>query len=1068
ATLPALRNTRKMLEIDWQNGRPVATSSRTGVGYVLSGGAPPAPPALQSPANGAANQPTTPLLGWNASAGATSYRIQVSTDPAFGSTLLDQGAITATSSPAGTLSDSTVYYWHVNATNSAGTSLYSPTWTFTTGVHQQRAYWHTVHIENRFIGTIPPDSIPYRYITNLILFDGHTFGKSTSPSAPGYFQPPSNILIPYWTRVLQLAHQNGVKMELDLGTNVNSEYQAVCALGVGAMQTWAGTVSHYIIQFNLDGADFDAEGGQYPQNGGMGKMAQLLHDSLAALNPGKKYDITCSMMPNVSDVQGYLTGTNGASAASVTAACQYFDQMNPMWYDQCNPLADPLYKSSAHGCWSSDSGVAANYERAGVPHNKIGLGYAAQVYDGCSSCITYFNQVIRYFPGSTVYRDDEAKATWFVGNGHTILYEDEWTTWWKADFIRRKGYGGAMGFCLGRGYLPTPPAGWDRNPAVTGLGRALFGAAPPPPPGDSIPPVVSLTAPLNGDSVSGIVSVTATASDNVGVTRVEFVVNGAVAFTAPAAPYLYSWNTASLSGAQTLSVKAYDAAGNTAATSRSTVYVKPPAGAPANHRYEYVFPDGWIYVYDIDSGHALVKSISVPTTTGTRGVAVSPNDGMLYISYGGDGGANGKGSLLQYDLIHDRVGWNVHYGHGIDSHAISPDGTTIFMPDGELSGDGKWYVVNTSDGSEKGVITTGGYGPHNTVMSLDGSRVYLGDRDLNNAGNDSLYVANTTTYQVTRKAGKFISGIRPFTINGTETFAFVTITGLLGFQVCNLTTGQVVYTVDLTTMGWSKTTCGSGCASAPSHGISLSPDEREIYVIDQPNSYVHVFDVSGVSRNIAPVKLADIRLQNAMSGNESGCAYDCLKDGWVHHSLDGRFVYVGDAGDVISSSTRTTVATLPALKDTRKMLEIDWQNGHPLATSTREGLGYVVSRSTPLPPTLLSPSNGVLHQPTTVSVSWNAAGGALSYRLQVSLNSSFSTTVLDQSGITTTFWTTLRHGAGRPRTPRHRRPIFGYPGRGWQHRGSTHPGLPRWISPAASGIFPESHQSRLFRENGAD
>src|SRR5437660_11133900 len=87
------------------------------------------------------------------------------------------------------------------------------------------------------------------------------------------------------------------------------------------------------------------------------------------------------------------------------------------------------------------------------------------------------------------------------------------------------------------------------------------------------------------------------------------------------------------------------------------------------------------------------------------------------------------------------------------------------------------------------------------------------------------------------------------------------------------------------------------------------------------------------------------------------------------------------------------------------MLEIDWQNGRPLATSTREVLGYLVSRSTPLPPTLLSPSNGVLHPPTTVSVSWNAAGGAFSYHLQVSLNSSFSTTVLDQSGIATTFWT---------------------------------------------------------------
>jgi hypothetical protein len=426
--------------------------------------------------------------------------------------------------------------------------------------------------------------------------------------------------------------------------------------------------------------------------------------------------------------------------------------------------------------------------------------------------------------------------------------------------------------------------------------------------------------------------------------------------------------------------------------------------APVRH-LEYVFPDGWMNVYNIDSGHALVKSIAIPTSAGTRGVVVSPADGMLYISYGGDGGTYGNGSLLQYDLIHDRIGWNRNYTHGIDSHAISPDGTTIFMPDGELSSDGKWYVVNTADGSEKGVISTGGYGPHNTVVSLDGSRVYLGDRDINNAGNDSLYVASTTTYKVIKKAGKFISGVRPFTINGTETFAFVTITGLLGFQVCNLTTGQVVYTVDLTTMGWSKTACGGGCPTAPSHGISLSPDEKEVYVIDAPNNYVHVFDVGGISRNIAPIKLADIRLQNAMSGNESGCAYDCLKDGWIHHSLDGRFVYVGDAGDVISTSTRTTVATLPALRNTRKMLEIDWQNGRPIGTSTREGLGYVVSGAAPSPPPtpgLSSPANGSTGQPVTLNLAWNAATGASSYRLQVSASSAFSSPVLDDSTITTT------------------------------------------------------------------
>jgi DNA-binding beta-propeller fold protein YncE len=129
--------------------------------------------------------------------------------------------------------------------------------------------------------------------------------------------------------------------------------------------------------------------------------------------------------------------------------------------------------------------------------------------------------------------------------------------------------------------------------------------------------------------------------------------------------------------------------------------------------------------------------------------------------------------------------------------------------------------------------------------------------------------------------------------------------------------------------------------SAPSHGISLSPNEKELYVIDAPNSYVHVFDVSHVPAS-APVQVADIPLtQPMLSRPETPCAYDCLKDGWLQHSRDGRFVYVGDAGDVIATTTRKVVAYLPPLANTRKMLEIDWSNGLPIATTSRIGLGYV-------------------------------------------------------------------------------------------------------------------------------
>ena len=45
------------------------------------------------------------------------------------------------------------------------------------------------------------------------------------------------------------------------------------------------------------------------------------------------------------------------------------------------------------------------------------------------------------------------------------------------------------------------------------------------------------------------------------------------------------------------------------------------------------------------------------------------------------------------------------------------------------------------------------------------------------------------------------------------------------------------------------------------------------------------------------------------------------------HSTDGRFVYVGDAGDVIVTRTSEVIANLEALHNSRVQLEVDWVNG---------------------------------------------------------------------------------------------------------------------------------------------
>jgi hypothetical protein len=83
------------------------------------------------------------------------------------------------------------------------------------------------------------------------------------------------------------------------------------------------------------------------------------------------------------------------------------------------------------------------------------------------------------------------------------------------------------------------------------------------PTSDTTPPSVSITSPANGSTVSGTVSLAASASDNVGITKVEFYVDGALRASDTSSPYSTSWDTTIESNAShMLMAKTYDAAGN--------------------------------------------------------------------------------------------------------------------------------------------------------------------------------------------------------------------------------------------------------------------------------------------------------------------------------------------------------------------------------------------------------------------------------------------------------------------------------------------------------------------------
>ncbi|MFI4985642.1 MAG: hypothetical protein ACHQAV_06645, partial [Solirubrobacterales bacterium] len=97
----------------------------------------------------------------------------------------------------------------------------------------------------------------------------------------------------------------------------------------------------------------------------------------------------------------------------------------------------------------------------------------------------------------------------------------------------------------------------------------------------------------------------------------------------------------------------------------------PTGGPPTVSHLEYVLQDGVTSVYDMDHEFKLLKAISLPQTTKAevRGVTVAPATHLMFIMFGGDGPINGSGngSVLAYDLISEKVIWEVHLSTGIDS-----------------------------------------------------------------------------------------------------------------------------------------------------------------------------------------------------------------------------------------------------------------------------------------------------------------------------------------------------------------------------------------------------------------
>lgn len=320
-----------------------------------------------------------------------------------------------------------------------------------------------------------------------------------------------------------------------------------------------------------------------------------------------------------------------------------------------------------------------------------------------------------------------------------------------------------------------------------------------------------------------------------------------------------------------------------------------------------------LLVFDMDHNHRFVKRIETRgfhpggKPSNVKGIAVSVPLNSIYIST--------IESLERIDLTTGKIIWEKKVDGGCDRMSISPDGKTMYLPSFENS---TWNVVDCKTGDI--IKKIGGFKrSHNTLYGRSGGHVYLDD-----LASRWLMVADTKSNTVTGKIGPFGNFIRPFTVNGNETRVYVTIDSLFGFEVGDLKTGQKLARINVE--GWD--TGPVRRHGDPSHGIGLTPDEKELWLCDGYNMRLHVFSAAPPYQQLTTIPLQDM-------------------PGWVTFSMDGKYAYPS-SGEVIDVKTRKVLLTL---KDeffnsvgSEKMVEVDFRNGTAVSAGDQFGIGRSTSR----------------------------------------------------------------------------------------------------------------------------
>jgi YVTN family beta-propeller protein len=311
--------------------------------------------------------------------------------------------------------------------------------------------------------------------------------------------------------------------------------------------------------------------------------------------------------------------------------------------------------------------------------------------------------------------------------------------------------------------------------------------------------------------------------------------------------------------------------------------------APAPVRKLYVDNTGGDTVSVIDlASRKLSHEIHVGMHP--HGLGVSPDRRHLYVS------VEDTHTVAVIDTATDQVVRTIPTTGRPNQLAVTPDGQFVYVAiaDRQVAD-----VIDTKAGRVVQSVEVGRF-PHNCYCPTGAKHVYVTSVTDRRVREFDFRHGHRLVQTVT-----FDGDVRPLCVTRDERRLFVALVGLHGFAWADLTTGRVVERVARPLPPPERR---SKFAYMETHGLELTPDNRELWVTSFIGNGLMVFDVTGSQ----PVYETTVDVGDGPN--------------WLTFSPDGRFAYSANAGansiSIVDTAARKAVAELKVGAVPKRLLEV--------------------------------------------------------------------------------------------------------------------------------------------------